>query len=127
MHAARKHKPYFQSHVICVLTDLPMRQVLYKSEASGRLMKWAIELGEHEIYYLPWKAIKGQTLADFLVELGEDHLPTRDPGAASQEGQDATTHPDFWQLWVDGASRQGHCGAGVLLVSPSGIEFSYAL
>ena len=28
-----------------VLTDQPLRQVLQKAEATGRLLKWAVELG----------------------------------------------------------------------------------
>lgn len=40
-----------------------------KPEVSGRLTKWAIELGEHEINYAPRNAIKGQVLADFIAEL----------------------------------------------------------
>lgn len=79
VHAAWMLKSYFQSHIICILTNLPLRQVLHKPEASGRLMKWAIKLGEHGIHYLLRKAIKGQALADFLVKLGEEPKPARDP------------------------------------------------
>ncbi|MEJ1821285.1 hypothetical protein, partial [Escherichia coli] len=39
-----------------------------KPEASGRIAKWAIELGEHDISFCPRQAIKGQALADFLAE-----------------------------------------------------------
>ena len=42
--ASRKLRPYFQAHTIRVLTDQPLRQVLHKPEASGRLLKWSIEL-----------------------------------------------------------------------------------
>ncbi|XP_076934009.1 uncharacterized protein LOC143600115 [Bidens hawaiensis] len=40
--------------------------VLSKPELSGRLAKWAIELGEHSIEYKLRPAIKGQVLADFI-------------------------------------------------------------
>ena len=43
--ASRKLRPYFQAHPITVLTDQPLRQVLQKPEAAGRLLKWAVELG----------------------------------------------------------------------------------
>nr|GEW55365.1 protein NYNRIN-like [Tanacetum cinerariifolium] len=49
VHAARRLRHSFQAHKICVLTDQPIRQVLLKPENSGRLAKWAIELGEHKI------------------------------------------------------------------------------
>ncbi|GJV72641.1 reverse transcriptase domain-containing protein [Tanacetum coccineum] len=35
---------------------------------SGRMSKWAIELGEHEIEFRGRNSIKGQILADFLAE-----------------------------------------------------------
>ncbi|KAM6578296.1 hypothetical protein CsatB_030133 [Cannabis sativa] len=42
--SSRKLRPYFQAHSIEVLTNYPLRQVLAKPEASGRLLKWAMEL-----------------------------------------------------------------------------------
>ena len=66
--AARKLRPYFQAHTIEVPTEYPMKQVLHKLETSGRLMKWALELSEFDIRYKPKTAIKGQVLADFVME-----------------------------------------------------------
>ena len=66
--AARKLRPYFQAHTIEVPTEYPMKQVLHKPETSGRLMKWAIELSEFDIRNKPKTAIKGQVLADFVME-----------------------------------------------------------
>lgn len=40
----RKLKPYFQTHVIVVLTKHPLKQVLHCFEASDRLIKWSMEL-----------------------------------------------------------------------------------
>ena len=67
--AARKLCPYFQAHIIEIPTEYPMKQVLHKPETSGRLMKWAIELSEFDIRYKTKTAIKGQVLADFVMEL----------------------------------------------------------
>ena len=64
----RKLRPYFQAHPIEIPIEYPMKQVLYKLETSGRLMKWAIELSEFDIRYKPKTAIKGQILADFVTE-----------------------------------------------------------
>lgn len=60
---------YFQTHQIDVLTSCPIKQVLLKPKTSGRLEKWAIELGEHDISYHPRISIKGQALADLLFEI----------------------------------------------------------
>ena len=65
---ARKLRPYFQAHTIEVPTEFPMKQVLHKPETSGRLMKWAIEMSEFDIRYKLKTAIKGQVLADFVME-----------------------------------------------------------
>lgn len=32
-------------------------------------MKWALELGEYDIQFRPQSAIKGQALANFIIEL----------------------------------------------------------
>ena len=66
--ASRKLRPYFQAHKIEVRTSFPLRQALHKPEASGRIMKWAVELGQFDIEYKPRTAIKGQALADFILE-----------------------------------------------------------
>ena len=44
MTAARKLKPYFQAHVIIVLTDQPLKKAMSSPEAAGRMALWAIEL-----------------------------------------------------------------------------------
>ena len=65
---ARKLRPYFQAHIIEIPTEYPMKQVLHKPETSVRLMKWSIELREFDIRYKPKTSIKGQILADFIME-----------------------------------------------------------
>ena len=66
--ASRKLRSYFHTHSIEVLTNYPLCQVLQNLEASGRLLKWAIELGQFDVNFRPWMAIKGQALTDFIVE-----------------------------------------------------------
>lgn len=41
-----------------VLTDQSLKQVLQKFEMLGRFVKWAVDLGEFDICYQPWPAIK---------------------------------------------------------------------
>ncbi|CAL8131191.1 unnamed protein product [Prunus armeniaca] len=54
-----KLRPYFQTHMVTILINQTLRQVLQKSEMSGRLIKWAIELGEFDVHYQPRLAEKG--------------------------------------------------------------------
>ena len=66
--AARKLKPYFQAHTIIILTDQPLKRAMSSPEAAGRMALWAIELSEFDIQYRSQTAIKGQVVADFIVE-----------------------------------------------------------
>ena len=94
--AARKLRPYFQAHTIEVPTEYPMKRVLHKPETSGRLMKWAIELSEFDIRYKPKDAIKGQILADFVME-----FISTEPAENAQKRTDLP----IWKLSVDGATN----------------------
>ncbi|MCS5023620.1 hypothetical protein L2V44_14095, partial [Staphylococcus aureus] len=66
--AARKLRPYFQTHKIIIPTDFPLKHTLKKPYVSGRLIKWSIELGEYDLEYRTRSAIKSQALADFIAE-----------------------------------------------------------
>ena len=37
--AAQKLRPYFQAHLVVVLTDQPLRSILHKPDLSGRMLK----------------------------------------------------------------------------------------
>nr|GEV12251.1 reverse transcriptase domain-containing protein [Tanacetum cinerariifolium] len=67
--AAKRLQRYFQAHPIAVITDQPFKQVMSRPDAAGRLQKWSIMLGEHNITYRLRTSIKGQILADFLNEM----------------------------------------------------------
>ncbi|GJY61114.1 reverse transcriptase domain-containing protein [Tanacetum coccineum] len=68
--ASRRLKRYFQAHTIIVVTDQPIKQLLSNSEITGRMLKWKFELEGYDIQYRPMISIKGQILADFIVEHG---------------------------------------------------------
>nr|GEV02628.1 hypothetical protein [Tanacetum cinerariifolium] len=70
MHAARRLRRYFQAHTIMVLTVTPIKQALTRLEKTGRVDKWAIELGEHDIVFLKRDERERQT--DFLPEIPFD-------------------------------------------------------
>ncbi|KAK3015600.1 hypothetical protein RJ639_007409 [Escallonia herrerae] len=107
--SARKLRPYFQSHTIVVLTDQPLGKVLQNPDASGRLVNWSVELGEFDIKYQPRTAIKAQALSDFVVECT---IPEDPRQLILSEVSDP------WLLYVDGSSKVGNSGAGLILISP---------
>ncbi|KAI5335078.1 hypothetical protein L3X38_025211 [Prunus dulcis] len=135
--SARRLRPYFQAHTIHVLTNQPLRQVLQKPETSGRLVKWAIELGEFDIHYKPRPAMRGQAVADFLSEFTEPQASATtqlitEPNPSPSQDQTPTentldlTQP-LWTLFVDGSSNAQGCGAGLVLISPDKVTLEYAL
>ena len=75
MVADRKLRPYFQAHPIVVVTSFPIKLVLHKPEVSGRLAKWAVELGEYDMIFRPAMVIKSQVRADFGAEFSPALLP----------------------------------------------------
>ncbi|XP_024171526.1 uncharacterized protein LOC112177468 [Rosa chinensis] len=122
--SAWKLRHYFQAHSITVFTNHPLRQVLQKPETSGRLIKWAIELGEFDIKYLPRTAIKGQAAADFISESIPSHDPNKEPPEPLASDPPP---PSTWRLYVDGSSNKKTSGAGILLISPDEQVYEYAL
>ena len=66
--STKKLRHYFLAHTVVVFTNHLMKQVLHRSEASGKHVKWAVELIQFDVLYHPQTAIKDQALADFIVE-----------------------------------------------------------
>src|SRR6266496_1162053 len=56
--ASRKLKQYFHGHPITVVSSAPLGDIIQNREATGRVAKWAIELGSHSLRYLPRTTIK---------------------------------------------------------------------
>ena len=81
-------------------------------------MKWAIKLSEFDIIYKPKTAIKGQVLADFVMEF---------TSAEPAENVQAPTDLPIWKLSVDGATNAQGSGVGLILTSLEGIDIEYVL
>nr|GEU41622.1 reverse transcriptase domain-containing protein [Tanacetum cinerariifolium] len=88
---AKQLRRYFQAQPITVITDQPIK---------------------------PRTSVKGQILADFLIEI---------PGDVSQAAPAAVTQEEPWTLFTDGSSCVDGSGAGLILTNPEGVEFTYAL
>ncbi|GKD40393.1 reverse transcriptase domain-containing protein [Tanacetum coccineum] len=116
--AAKRLRRYFQAHPIVVITDQPIKQVISKPDALGRLKKWSVLLREHNISYRPRTIVKGQILADFLIEKPETDAVLPQSEVNLQEP---------WILFTDGSSCVDGSGAGLILTNPEGMEFTYAL
>lgn len=51
---------------------------MHNPETSGRMLNWAIELGQFHIKYKPINAIKGKTLVYFVLEFPFDQAEARE-------------------------------------------------
>ena len=74
VHATRKLPHYFQLHTVVVLTQLPLRSLFQSGNYIGRIAKWGTILGAFDIKYMPRTSIKGQVLANLIVEFIETPL-----------------------------------------------------
>ncbi|GKA25119.1 reverse transcriptase domain-containing protein, partial [Tanacetum coccineum] len=110
-HASRRVRGYFEAHPITVITDQPIKNVLSKADTSGRLAPYSVELAAYNITYEPRSAVKGQILTrqtQYTVDLSRDSK-------------------EEWILYTDGAASAKGSGAGLVLISPTKIEYTYAL
>nr|GEW32559.1 hypothetical protein [Tanacetum cinerariifolium] len=98
---SRRLRRYFEAHPIKVIMDQPLKQILNKAQASRKLAKYSMEFGAYNITYEPTNAMKGQ-------------LPNKDDA-------------ERWTLFTNGSSKSKGSGAGLVFISPSGVEFTSAL
>jgi ribonuclease HI len=89
--------------------------ILRNQDATGRISKWAVELGALNIDFKPRTAIKSQALVDFMAEWWENQLPT------------PTERPEHWVMYFDDSLKLEGADAGVLLISPTGEQLKYVL
>ena len=130
VHATRKLPHYFEAHTVVVPTQLPFKSVLRSANYTGRVAKWGMILGAFNIKYMLRTSIKGQVLADLVVEfaecpeeveMGSKTLGERLVGVASVQGLPT------WELYVDEAANHRGSGVGLVLVSPEKVTIEKSL
>ncbi|XP_070018281.1 uncharacterized protein [Nicotiana sylvestris] len=95
---------------------------------TGNLAKWQILLSEFDIVYVTQKAVKGQTLAYYLVEnpMGGEYEPLKTyfpDEEVSFVGEDIIEAYDGWRMFFDGATNFKEVGIGAVLVSETGQHY----
>nr|GEU70380.1 reverse transcriptase domain-containing protein [Tanacetum cinerariifolium] len=115
---ANRLRRYFQAHPIAVNTDQPIKQIMSRPDVAGRLQKWSVMLGGHNITYRTRTSMKGQVLANFLAE-----MPDESPPAALV----VETQQEPLTLFTNGSSCVDRSGAGLILTSLEEMKFTYAL
>ena len=105
--ASRNLIPYVQSHQIRVRTNQPLKKILEDINHSSHITNWANQRADFGIKYEPRTEINSQALADFIAESTGPN-----PSDPNQE----------WKLYVNGSSTKSASGAGILIVSSSGVK-----
>jgi ribonuclease HI len=80
---------------------------------NGRIGKWILALSEFELRFESAKAVKGQIIVDFITE---HHDPSIDLLEITP-----------WALFFDGSSCGKDGGVEILLISPRGEMFEFAI
>ncbi|XP_062206189.1 uncharacterized protein LOC133908077 [Phragmites australis] len=108
--AYRKLRHYFQTHKIKVIFLLPIREILNSRDAARRTTKWAVELREFDIQFVPRMAIKSQALVDFMAEWS----------SFEPEHEQQLEADEHCTMHFDRSFTLKGAGAGVVLTSPTG-------
>ncbi|XP_057432184.1 uncharacterized protein LOC130724933 [Lotus japonicus] len=105
-----KLKYYIKPIDVTVISHYDIiKHMLFKPILHSRIGKWALALTEFSLSYQHLRAMKGQVIADFLV----DHS-----GSKEQETV-VTLKP--WEMYFDGSRHKKGTGIGILVISPQGI------
>ena len=110
--ASRKLRPYFQAHIVLVMTDQPLQKAMGRPNAAGRMVQWAVEFSQFDIDYRPQTTIKVQALANFVTEFT---MTDQDPEV------------DYWTMYTNRSSIAGVGGVGVILLSPKKEVLKYGV
>jgi hypothetical protein len=102
----QKLRQYFAVHLIIVVNEAPLSNILNNPKATGRVSLWGKKISPLDITYEKRKAIKSQVLPDFTAKWLE--LQNIGPPNLSS----------VWTMYIDGSKRVQGAGAGVVLISP---------
>ncbi|VFQ98159.1 unnamed protein product [Cuscuta campestris] len=99
-----------------VLSQQPLGALLRSPNAPSRMSTWAVFLGAFQIEFKPRPAIKGQALADFVVEC-----------TAREEPSPELETDDWWTVFTNGSSAAKNSGGGVVVIAPEGFRAYYSI
>ncbi|XP_020250170.1 uncharacterized protein LOC109827577 [Asparagus officinalis] len=126
----QKMRYYLVGQTIHVISKVsPLRVLMMKpSSLNYCLAKWALLLSQYDMQFITQKAVKGQTVVDFLADHPISKLSKLYEDLPDEVTPKACTAQEViqvWKLFFDGVSRANPnrgitTGVGVVLVSPNG-------
>ncbi|KAI4340696.1 hypothetical protein MLD38_025506 [Melastoma candidum] len=115
-YAVMKLRHYIGRSEAYVVSKSPIIKYFFESPLlNGQISKWSLILSPYDLRYKSQQSIKGQALADFLV----DHDP-----ALSIDQEEATE--EAWQAWFDSSSTMNGAGIGIHIIFPMGKDIRLA-
>jgi ribonuclease HI/transposase InsO family protein len=109
-----RHYLLSSSCVVTCQTDV-VKYMLQQPILRGRIGKWAYSLIEYDLAYEALKSVKGQIVADFIV----DH----NINVHNDDVRVSFACICPWKLYFDGSACSEGQGAGIVLISPQGASF----
>jgi ribonuclease HI len=107
------HHILLSAETIVICKSDVIKHMLSAPVLKGGLGKWMFALSEFDIRYQPAKAVKGQALADLVVEKTSSYI--------------AALSIRAWAMYFDGSVCGDGSGIGILLVSPRGATYSFSI
>ncbi|XP_023882726.1 uncharacterized protein LOC111995068 [Quercus suber] len=130
VHTMHKLPHYFQSHTVIILTQLPLRSLIWSVDYRRRIAKWSMILGAFDIKYMPCTFVKGQVLADLVAKFVETSVEER-VEEKNMDGKSvrviSVQEPLAWKVYVDGAANHKGSSVGLVLISPERIMIEKSL
>ena len=80
---------------------------------NGRMRKWILTLSEFDLRFESAKAVKGLVMNDFITQ---HHKPSI-----------GYMEPMSWTLFFDGSSCKQGGGIDIVIISPRGASFEFAI
>jgi hypothetical protein len=115
--AKLRHYSLPSTCIVTCQTDV-IKHMLHRPILRGRLGKWAYALIEYDLVFESLKTMKGQVVADFIVEHRVD--VEHDDSLYLDINFISCT---LWKLYFDGSSCSSGQGIGIVIVSPNGNDF----
>jgi hypothetical protein len=110
-----KLKHYFLEHTIWIISDRPLARVLQSKKAAWWIAQWAVEIGQCDVEFIPWRVIKSQALMDFIAEWIDSGL------------RGINELPDHWVMYFDRSYTLKGAEADVVLIPPEGDILKYVV
>ena len=91
---------------------------------------WSAFLRVFDIKYMPRSSVKGQVLANLVVEFAEPSVETiteKEDMDGKSVGTISARETLRWKVYMDGATNQRGSGIGLVLISPEGIAIEKSL